>query len=224
MGKQDPLVISGKQFSSRLILGTGKYRSMEDMVSAVEASGTEIITVALRRLDLDDPNKKTILDYIDWSRYHILPNTAGCRTPEEALTIARLARAMGLSEWIKLEVIPDAKYLLPDPIGTLEAAKMTSQIVAPVSGTVVRHNDAVLRAPLLVKGVSLIGRHLEVGPQQIHRLEPQVMQEPKRHHHHRALALDAQGILGRAVVAPAYGVLVEETPVIEMLAATIEQD
>jgi thiazole synthase len=118
-----PLNIAGKEFTSRLILGTGKYRSMEEMVSAVEASGTEMITVALRRLDLDDPDKRTLLDYIDWSKYHILPNTAGCTTPEEALTVARLARAMGLSDWIKLEVIPDSKYLLPDPVGTLEAAK-----------------------------------------------------------------------------------------------------
>lgn len=120
---QEPLVIAGKEFTSRLILGTGKYRSMEEMVGAVEASGTEMITVALRRLDLDNPDKKTILDYIDWSKYRILPNTAGCRTPEEALTVARLARAMGLSDWIKLEVIPDPKYLLPDPVDTLEAAK-----------------------------------------------------------------------------------------------------
>lgn len=120
---QQPLTIAGREFTSRLILGTGKYRSMDEMVSAVEASGTEMITVALRRLDLDDPDKKTLLDYIDWSKYHILPNTAGCRTPDEALTVARLARAMGLSDWIKLEVIPDPKYLLPDPIGTLEAAK-----------------------------------------------------------------------------------------------------
>jgi thiazole synthase len=120
---QEPLAIAGKEFTSRLILGTGKYRSMEEMVGAVEASGTEMITVALRRLDLDDPDKKTILDYIDWGKYQILPNTAGCRTPKEALTVARLARAMGLSDWIKLEVIPDPKYLLPDPIDTLEAAK-----------------------------------------------------------------------------------------------------
>ena len=119
----DNLVIAGKEFKSRLILGTGRYRTMEDMVAAVEASGTEMITVALRRLDLDDPDKKTILDYIDWSKYQILPNTAGCRTADEALTIARLARAMGLSNWIKLEVQPDARYLLPDPVGTLEAAK-----------------------------------------------------------------------------------------------------
>ena len=123
MGNQEPLTIAGRQFNSRLILGTGKYRTIEDMVSAIEACGTEIITVALRRLDLDDPNKKTLLDYIDCNQYHILPNTAGCRTPEEALNIAHLARAMGLPDWIKLEVIPDPKYLLPDPIGTLEAAK-----------------------------------------------------------------------------------------------------
>ena len=117
------LNIAGREFTSRLILGTGKYRTMDDMVGAIEASGTEMITVAIRRLDLDSPDKKTILDYVDWSKYHILPNTAGCSTPEEALTIARLARAMGLSDWIKLEVIPDSKYLLPDPIGTLEAAR-----------------------------------------------------------------------------------------------------
>ena len=119
----DNLIIAGKEFKSRLILGTGRYRTMEEMVSAVEASGTEMITVALRRLDLDDPDKKTILDYIDWSRYQILPNTAGCRTADEAITIARLARSMGLSNWIKLEVQPDARYLLPDPVGTLEAAR-----------------------------------------------------------------------------------------------------
>ena len=117
------LNIAGREFTSRLILGTGKYRTTDDMVGAIEASGTEMITVAIRRLDLDSPDKKTILDYVDWSKYHILPNTAGCSTPEEALTIARLARSMGLSDWIKLEVIPDPKYLLPDPIGTLEAAR-----------------------------------------------------------------------------------------------------
>lgn len=119
----DPLKIADREFSSRLILGTGRYRTMEEMVAAVEASGTEMITVALRRLDLDDPNKKTILDYIDWTKYQILPNTAGCRTVEEALFIAKLGRSVTNSNWVKLEVIPDAKYLLPDPIGTLEAAE-----------------------------------------------------------------------------------------------------
>ncbi len=78
----DDLVIGGKHFKSRLILGTGRYRTMEDMVAAIEASGTEMITVAIRRLDLDDPSKKTILDYIDWNKYQILPNTAGCASVE----------------------------------------------------------------------------------------------------------------------------------------------
>ncbi|MFC1935596.1 thiazole synthase [Chloroflexota bacterium] len=120
----DNLVIAGKTFKSRLIAGTGKHRSMQEMVASIEASGAEIITVAIRRLDLDDPDKKTILDYIDWTKYTILPNTAGSRTPEEALTTARLARAMSLSDWVKLEVIPDPKYLFPDPAGTLRAAEI----------------------------------------------------------------------------------------------------
>ena len=118
----DQLVIAGKTFNSRLIVGTGKYRTMDDMVSAIEASGAEMVTVALKRIDFSN-NERTILDYIDWSRYDILPNTAGCQTAEEAVYTARLARSMGLSDWVKLEVIPDAKYLLPDPIQTVEAAR-----------------------------------------------------------------------------------------------------
>jgi thiazole synthase len=118
----DPLVINGKSFRSRLMLGTGKYRNAEEMNAALVASGCEIVTVALRRIDLDAP-KRSILDDIDWKRYHILPNTAGARTADEAVRTARLARAMGLSDWIKVEVIPDPKYLLPDPIGTLEACR-----------------------------------------------------------------------------------------------------
>ncbi len=121
---EDDLVIAGQRLRSRLILGTGKHRTMEEMVAAMEAADVEMITVALRRIDFDDPSKKTILDYFDWSRYRILPNTAGCQTAEEAIRVARLARAMELSNWIKLEVIPDQKYLLPDPIGTLEAARV----------------------------------------------------------------------------------------------------
>jgi len=119
----DPLVIAGKTFRSRLMVGTGKYPDTETMLRAIEASGAEIITVALRRIDLDAP-KRSILDDIDWNRYQILPNTAGCRTAEEAIRVARLARAMGLSDWIKVEVVPDPKYLLPDPIGTFEACKV----------------------------------------------------------------------------------------------------
>lgn len=121
---QDGLVIAGQQLRSRLFLGTGKYRTDDEMLAALEASGCELVTVALRRLDLDHPDRKTILDVIDWKRYRILPNTAGCRTAEEAIRVARLARSMGLSDWIKLEVIPDPRYLLPDPEETLKAARV----------------------------------------------------------------------------------------------------
>jgi thiazole synthase len=96
---------------------------MEDMVQALEASGTEMVTVAIRRLDLDNPNEKTILDYIDWDRYSILPNTAGCKTVAEALFVARLGREVTGTDFVKLEVIPDPKYLFPDPAATLEAAE-----------------------------------------------------------------------------------------------------
>ena len=123
----DVLTIAGRHFSSRLIVGTGKYRSSRDMVASVEASGTEMITVALRRIDFDDPASRSVLDDVDWTRYAILPNTAGCRTAEEAVRVARMARAMGLSDWIKVEVIPDPRYLLPDPVGTLEACTILVQ-------------------------------------------------------------------------------------------------
>lgn len=118
-----PLTIAGKTFGSRLILGTGKYSSPEACRAALDASGTEMVTVAIRRLDFDNPDKQTELDYIDWDRYAILPNTAGSKTVEEAVFTARLGRELTGSNWVKLEVIPDPKYLLPDPIGTLEAAK-----------------------------------------------------------------------------------------------------
>jgi thiazole synthase len=119
-----PLSIAGRSFGSRLLLGSGKYRSPDEMRAALDASGTEIVTVALRRIDFDDPASRSILEDIDTSRYAILPNTAGCRTADEAVRIARMAQAMGFNSWVKLEVIPDAKYLLPDPIGTLEAARI----------------------------------------------------------------------------------------------------
>jgi len=122
--KPDTLVIAGAELRSRLFVGTGKYSDDATMVAALEASGCELVTVASRRLDLDNPKKKTILDVIDWRRFRILPNTAGCRTAEEAIRIARLARSMGLSDWVKLEVIPDPRYLLPDPEETLKAARV----------------------------------------------------------------------------------------------------
>ncbi|MCZ6867105.1 MAG: thiazole synthase [Chloroflexi bacterium] len=143
---EDQLEIAGKRFKSRLIAGTGKYRTTEDMVQAIEASGTEIVTVAIRRLDLDNPNEKTILDYLDWNKYNILPNTAGCRTLEEAMFVARLGRSVTNSNWVKLEVIPDPKYLFPDPAETLKAAEQLIKegfVVLPYI-----HADPVLAARL----------------------------------------------------------------------------
>ncbi len=120
---EDFLEIAGKRFKSRLMMGTGKWRTAEEMNAAFEHGRTEIITVAIRRLDLDDPTKRTLLDEIDWNRYAVLPNTAGCYTADEAVRIARLGRAVTGSDWVKLEVIGDPKYLLPDMDGTLEAAR-----------------------------------------------------------------------------------------------------
>ena len=119
----DALEIAGKQFTSRLMIGTGKYRTPEEMIHAIEASGAEIITVAIRRLDLSNPTQKTILDHIDWERYTILPNTAGARTADEAVVTAKLARELTGSDWVKLEVQPDPNSLLPDPVDTLHAAE-----------------------------------------------------------------------------------------------------
>ncbi len=120
-----PLIIAGRQFSSRLFLGTGKFPSPESMRGALAASGTEIVTVALRRADLSgrrDPFAN-ILEFIDPARFLILPNTSGAMNAEEAVRLARLAVAAGLPKWIKLEIHPDPRYLLPDPIETFKAAE-----------------------------------------------------------------------------------------------------
>lgn len=116
--------IADREFRSRLIVGTGKYRSFEEMARCHEASGTEMVTVAVRRVNLDDRSGKSLLDYIDRNKYFILPNTAGCYTAEEAIRTARLARELGLSHWIKLEVIGDEKTLFPDNQGLLEATRV----------------------------------------------------------------------------------------------------
>jgi thiazole synthase len=118
------ITIAGKTFNSRLMVGTGKFSDFEVMKKAHAASGAEIVTVAIRRVDTGAPGHVGLMDYIDTDKYWILPNTAGCATPEEAVRVARLGRAMGINNWVKLEVIPDAKYLLPDPIATFEAAKL----------------------------------------------------------------------------------------------------
>ena len=121
---EDSLVIAGKEFRSRLILGTGRYRTNEEMLEALEASEAAMVTVAIRRLNLDNPQEKSILDYIDWSRHTVLPNTAGSKTAEEAIFAAKLGREVTGSDWVKLEVIPDPTYLFPDPRGTLHAAEV----------------------------------------------------------------------------------------------------
>ena len=119
----DHLTIAGKNFDSRLMVGTGRHRSMDEMVSSIEASGAQIVTVAIGRLDLSNPQEKTILDFFDWDKYTILPNTAGSKTAEQAILTARLGREVTGTNWVKLEVIPEPSHLLPAPIGTYEAAK-----------------------------------------------------------------------------------------------------
>ena len=121
-----PLVIAGREFQSRLLVGTGKFSSPEAMRDALSASGTQMVTVALRRADLSgkkDPFAN-ILEFIDSNKYLLLPNTSGAMNAEEAVRLARLAAAAGLPKWVKLEIHPDPRYLLPDPIETLKAAEI----------------------------------------------------------------------------------------------------
>src|SRR5436190_11769361 len=120
----DSLIIAGKTFSSRLIVGTGKYSSPAVMVRAHEAAGAEMITVAVRRVNISDRTKESLLDYIDTTKFVLLPNTAGCYTADEAIRTARLGREAGLSNWVKLEVIGDERTLFPDNEGLLEATKI----------------------------------------------------------------------------------------------------
>jgi thiazole synthase len=120
----DTFVIAGRSFQSRLIVGTGKYSSPSVMVHAHEASGAEMITVAVRRVNISDRTKESLLDYIDTSKYFLLPNTAGCYTADEAIRTARLGREAGLSNWVKLEVIGDERTLFPDNEALLEATRV----------------------------------------------------------------------------------------------------
>ncbi len=119
----EPLVIAGKAFQSRLIVGTGKYKDGQETQAAIEASGAEMVTVAVRRVNLDR-SKESLLDFIDAQRYFLLPNTAGCYTAEEAIRAARLGREVGLSDWVKIEVIGDQATLYPDVQATLEATRV----------------------------------------------------------------------------------------------------
>ena len=123
------MIIAGREFQSRLLLGTGKFSSPEAMQSSLAASGTELVTVALRRVDLSgrkDPFAN-LLEFIDPEKYLILPNTSGAMNAEEAVRLARLAAAAGLPKWVKLEIHPDPRYLLPDPVETLKAAEILVQ-------------------------------------------------------------------------------------------------
>ncbi|BAS57548.1 MULTISPECIES: thiazole synthase [Leptolyngbya] len=126
---EDSLIIAGRKFRSRLMTGTGKYRNFDEMRQSIDASGCEIVTVAVRRVQTQAPGHEGLAEAIDWNKIWMLPNTAGCQTAEDAIRVARLGREMAKllgqedNNFVKLEVIPDAKYLLPDPIGTLEAAE-----------------------------------------------------------------------------------------------------
>ncbi|MGH7815286.1 MAG: thiazole synthase [Candidatus Binataceae bacterium] len=119
-----PFELAGRKFTSRLIVGTGKYKDFAETKAAVEASGAEIVTVAVRRVNITDRGKENLLDYLDPARYQILPNTAGCFTAEDAIRTCRLAREVGVGDLVKLEVIGDQKTLFPDVAATIEAARV----------------------------------------------------------------------------------------------------
>jgi thiazole synthase len=143
----DQFTIAGRTFRSRLMIGTGKYRSFQEMVRCHEASGAEVVTVAVRRVNLTDKTKESMLDFIDRSKYFILPNTAACYTAEDAIRTARLGREVGLSNWVKLEVIGDEKTLFPDVYGLVEATKVLVKegfVVLPYT------NDDLITAKRLI--------------------------------------------------------------------------
>ena len=144
---KDMLTIAGRQFGSRLIVGTGKYRTFQEMARAHEASGAEMVTVAVRRVNLSDRSKESLLDYIDRKKMFILPNTAGCYNADEAIRTARLAREAGLSNWIKLEVIGDEKTLFPD---NFELLKATETLVREGFVVLPYTNDDLIAARRLI--------------------------------------------------------------------------
>src|SRR6185437_4814385 len=144
---QDVLRIADREFRSRLFVGTGKYRSFQEMARCHAASEAEVVTLAVRRVNLTDKSKESLLDYIDRSKMFILPNTAGCYTADEAVRTARLAREVGLSNWVKLEVIGDEKTLFPDNAGLVEATRVLAKegfVVLPYT------NDDLVNARKLI--------------------------------------------------------------------------
>ena len=150
----DTLKIAGREFSSRLLVGTGKYQSFRQMAEALEKSGAEVVTVAVRRVNVADRSKESLLDWVDSQKYFILPNTAGCYTVDDAVRIARLGREAGLSEWVKLEVIGDEQTLFPDNIGLLEATEILAKegfIVLPYT-----NDDIVMARRLINAGAAAV--------------------------------------------------------------------
>lgn len=143
----DVLRIADKEFRSRLIVGTGKYRSFQEMARAHQASGAEIVTVAVRRVNLTDRSKESLLDYIDRTKFFILPNTAGCYSADDAVRAARLGREVGLSHWVKLEVIGDEKTLFPD---NFELVKATEQLAREGFVVLPYTNDDLISARRLI--------------------------------------------------------------------------
>lgn len=144
---EDLLRIADRQFRSRLVVGTGKYRNFQEMARCHRASGADMVTVAVRRVNLTDRTQESLLDYVDRSQFFILPNTAGCYTADEAIRTARLAREVGLSNWIKLEVIGDQRTLFPDNQGLIEATRVLSHegfVVLPYT------NDDLVNARKLI--------------------------------------------------------------------------
>src|SRR6201998_4496121 len=143
----DKLTIAGREFNSRLFVCTGKYRSFAEMARCHQASGAEVVTVAVRRVNLTDKSKESLLDYIDRSKFFILPNTAACYTADEAIRTARLGREVGLSHWVELEVVGDQKTLLQDNQGLVEATRVLSKegfVVLPYT------NDDLVNAKRLI--------------------------------------------------------------------------
>ena len=148
------LTIAGRKFRSRLMIGTGKYRSFQEMTRCHEASGAEVVTVAVRRVNISDRSKESLLDYVDRKKYFILPNTAGCYNVEEAVRTARLAREALETDWVKLEVIGDQQTLYPDTAGLIEATRILVKdgfIVLPYTS-----DDLIVARRLIDAGASAV--------------------------------------------------------------------
>jgi thiazole synthase len=150
----DVLTIAGREFRSRLMVGTGKYRSFEEMTRCHAESGAEVVTVAVRRVNLTDKTKESMLDHIDRSKYFLLPNTAACYTVDDAVRTARLGREVGLSNWVKLEVIGDQRTLYPDVAGLIEATRILAQegfVVLPYTS-----DDLIVARRLIEAGAAAV--------------------------------------------------------------------